>query len=495
MKNTYKTLFLSFLTCFALISCSSDSEDFETNVVEEEKETATSPQPQPEEDELAEENFIYRGMSDIYLYKADVSALADDYFANEDEKINFLENYSTPKNLFERLMANQDRFSYLIEDYRDMNKSSANKSGTGMEFGLSTYCTDCTDVFGFVKLVLPNSSAAQKGVERGMIFTRINGTSLTTSNYRNLISKENFSITLAEINGNQISELDRTISLTSGDFTASPVGEAKVLDIGGKKVGYLYYDSFDADFDEELNAAFSTFKGSSVTELVLDLRYNGGGSVRTATDLAAMITGQFANQVFMIEKWNEKYQKYFEENEPESLKNKFNSQLRTGSGINSLNLNRVFVLTSSETASASELIINGLNPYIDVVHIGDVTTGKFQASVTLYDSPDFSQDNNDLNGDHFYAMQPLVLKSANRDNISDFVNGLDPDYKLLEDVTNLGTLGDSEEPLLKLALDIIQGNRSSIPDVKTYPRVGNSKMFEVDYQKMYIDNKELPVIK
>lgn len=491
--NKYKSLFLSLFASFVLLSCSGDSEDFETK---EKEETATSSlQPETAEEELDVENFIYRGMNDIYLYKKDVPALADDYFESEEEKTNFLENYSTPKNLFERLMASQDRFSYLIEDYRELNKSSANTTGTGMEFGLSAYCNDCTDVFGFVKLVLPNSSADEKGVERGMIFTRINGTPLTTSNYRNLISKANFSIELAEIQGSTIVEVDRSISLTTGDFTANPVGEAKIIEVAGKKVGYLYYNSFDADFDEELNSAFNTFKGAGVTELVLDLRYNGGGSVRTATDLAAMITGQFANQVFMIEQWNEKYQKYFEENEPESLKNKFNTQLRTGTGINSLNLNRVFVLTTSESASASELIINGLNPYIDVVHIGDVTTGKFQASVALYDSPDFSKESNNLNTGHFYAMQPLVLKSANKNNVSDFVNGLNPDYELLEDVTNLGVLGDPTEPLLALALDIIQGNRTSIPDVKAYPKVADSKMFDVDYQKMYIDNKELPVIK
>lgn len=493
--NKYKTIFLSLFASFAILSCSSDSEDFE-NIEEIEETATTTPEtPPPAEDKLEVENFIYRGMNDIYLYKADVSALANDYFESEEEKINFLENYSTPKNLFEKLMASQDRFSYLIEDYREMNKSSNNKSGTGMEFGLSAYGSDGKDVFGFVKLILPNSSAAEKGVERGMIFTKINGTSLTTSNYRSLVTLPNFSIGLAEIEGNQLRELDRSISLTTSDFSANPVGEAKILDLSGAKVGYLYYDSFDKDFDEDLNAAFSTFKGEGVTDLVLDLRYNGGGSVRTATDLAAMITGQFANQVFMIEEWNEKYQTYFEENEPERLKNKFNTQLRTGTGINSLNLNRVFVLTTNQSASASELIINGLNPYIDVVHIGDVTTGKFQASVAIYDSPDFSKESNDLNSNHHYAMQPLVLKSANKDNVSNFVNGLDPDYVLMEDVTNLGILGDSNEPLLKLALEIIQGNRTSIPNVKTYPKVGDSKMFEQEYQKMYIENKDLPIIK
>src|SRR5690606_5554575 len=180
-------------------------------------------------------------------------------------------------------------------------------------------------------------------------------------------------------------------------------------------------------------------------------------------------------QIFMKERWNEKYQKHYEQNDPESLLNRFTTKTRSGTTLNSLNLDRVYVLTTGSSASASELIINGLDPYIDVVHIGGVTTGKFQASAPLFDSPDYSEDHSSLNKDHFYAVQPLILKSSNVNDVSDYVNGLNPDIKVDEDVLDLGPLGDPDELLLKVALDVIKGNRTSIPQVKTYPAVGESE--------------------
>lgn len=482
IKN--KILLFAFISGLIFTSCSSDTEDFE--------EEATAPEV-PSVD-LEVENFIYRGMSDIYLYKDDVDELADNYFGSTADKEDFLADFSSPEKLFDGLTSSQDRFSYLIEDYNEMNKmASGTETTTGMNFGLVTYCNSCSEVFGYVKLVLPGSTAAENGVERGMIFNRVDGQQLTKSNINSLLNASSFSIGLAKIDGNTISELDRSITLTERSVSSNPVLISKVLEVDGNKTGYLLYNSFDADFDEELNTALGEFKSAGIKDLVLDLRYNGGGSVRTATDLAAMITGQFSGKVFMKEKWNQKYQTYYEQREPESLLNKFNTELRTGTPINSLNLNRVFVLTTGQSASASELIINGLDPYIDVVHIGEVTTGKFQASVTLYDSPNFSEDHNALKKTHTYALQPLVLKSSNANDVSDYVNGLNPDFKLQEDVLNMGKLGDATEPLLKLAIDIIKGNRISIPDVKAYKEVGNSEMNKPNYQRMYID--KLPEIK
>lgn len=479
-----KSMLLLVLAGSLFTSCSSDPDEIkEKPAVSETTETTNV--------DLEVENFIYRGMSDIYLYKDDVTVLAENYFASQNEKNNFLDNFSTPEALFERLKSSSDRFSYLIEDYREMNRMSSGTERTnGMEFGLVTYCSSCSDIFGYVRLVLPNSPASENGVERGMIFTRVDGEKLTTSNYTSLLARDNYSIGLAEIEGSTITELDQTITLTSREVSANPIIVSKVLDIDGTKVGYLYYNSFSQDFDEDLNSAFGDLKNQGATELVLDLRYNGGGSVRTATDLAAMITGQFPDQVFMKEKWNKKYQDYYESRDPESLLNKFNTTTKDGSAIHSLNLNRVFVLTTKTSASASELIINGLDPYIDVIHIGDITTGKFQASVALYDSPNFDEHHANLNSSHYYAIQPLVLKSMNKNNVSDYVNGLTPDISLKEDVRNLGKLGDPTEPLLKLALDEIRGSRSPVPSVKVFPAVGESGMFKPDYQRMYID--EIP---
>lgn len=357
---------------------------------------------------------------------------------------------------------------------------------SGLSYGLVRYCESCSDIFAFVRLVLPNTSAEEEGVERGMIFNRVDGEQLTDTNFSTLLAPDTFTIGLAKIEGSTISNLEDNFTLTKREYVKNPVFVSRIIETEVKKVGYIYYDSFTADFDSQLNNAFGEFKAAGVTDLVLDLRYNGGGSVRTATDLAAMITGQFEGEIFMKEEWNQKYQNYFEQEEPERLLNRFNTSIRTGEPINSLNLGKVYVLTTNRSASASELVINGLEPYIDVVQIGQTTTGKFQASVTLYDSQNFGRTN--ANTTHTYAIQPLVLKSVNSAGVSDYINGLDPNYEISEDYRNLGQLGDTNEPFLKLALDVILGNRISIPEpFEQFKPVGESGMDQLDYQKMYID--------
>src|SRR5690606_3991066 len=198
------------------------------------------------------------------------------------------------------------------------------------------------------------------------------------------------------------------VTLEKVEYTENPVHIAKTIPTSQGVVGYLMYNSFTRDFDQQLNHTFQYFKNEGISELIIDLRYNGGGSVETAVDLSSMVTGQFNGQVFATEQWNEEYQEYFEENEPERLVNLFNNTIHTGESINSLGLSRVYIITTLRTASASELVINGLTPYIDVVQIGERTTGKFQASVTLYDSDDFGRSG--ANPGHTYAIQPLIYK-------------------------------------------------------------------------------------
>jgi C-terminal processing protease CtpA/Prc len=439
---------------------------------------------------LTVENFIYRGLNEIYLYKADVPELADDFFPAQTELDDFLDNFAAPEDLFyDGLLAPQDRFSFLVNDYVELeNLFSGISTTNGISYGLVRYCASCTDLFGYVRYTLPGTSAETQGIKRGDVFNTIDGQQLTDSNYNSLLAPETYTIGLATLNDTSVTPTGVTVILTKQAYTTNPVLISKTMDVDGKKVGYLFYTSFTADFDPQLNAAFGEFKAAGVTELVLDLRYNGGGSVRTATDLASMLTGQFAGDIFTKEEWNTEYQDYFESTSDLRVRllNKFNTTLKTGELINSLNLNRVFILTTSRSASASELVINGLDPYIDVVQIGETTTGKFQASVTLYDSPDFGRLN--ANPNHTYAIQPLVLKSVNSAGVSDYITGLPPDFQISEDVESLGMLGEPNEPFLKVAIDVILGNKISIPAaVEIFKPVGESGMDQIDYQKMYIE--------
>ncbi len=492
MKLKYLMILL-LATGMVFTSCEKDEEAlFENNLQPDNKKDNTT----EEFGDIEVEQFVYKGMNDIYLYKADVPVLADDYFATTTEKNGYLAEFNSPESLFDNLLSSQDRFSFITDDYVALEErfKGINSSIAGMEFGLGRI-TDTNNIFGFLQYVLPNTSADEAGLTRGTVFTEVNGTKLTINNYADLM-QGSFTINVGRVENGTLILTGETVTLNSDGYTENPVFIAKTLDVEGKTVGYLMYNSFIADFDDELNTAFGEFKAAGVTDLVLDLRYNGGGSVESAVDLASMITGQFEGQIFMKEQWNEKYQKYFEAENPESLLNRFNAQIRTQEAINSLQLSKVYILTTSGTASASELVINGLDPYIDVVQVGTTTTGKFQASATLYDSPDFGKDG--ANENHTYAIQPLIFKSANSVGKTDYVDGLLPDIELAEDLNDLGTLGDPSEPLLQAALNHMLGkaqqtkSQAARKAAEKFETVGQGDMHQPTFQRMYVD--ELPPV-
>lgn len=469
---------LPMLLCCFLTACHEDMDDVITPV-----------------GTLEIKDFIWKGMNDIYLYKSDVSALADDRFESQQELNEFLEGFSSPEDLFyDGLVAPQDEFSFLVDDYIELENSLDGIGlSNGMQYGLVRYSSSSENVLGYVRYVLPNTSAEEQGIERGELFNTVDGEQLTISNFSRLLESSTYTIGMAELNGSQVVPTEEEVTLQKEQYTANPVYLTRTIETSNSTVGYLMYNGFTGTFDPQLNAAFAQFKAEGVTDLVLDFRYNGGGSVETAVDLASMVTGQFEGEVFATEHWNQGYQAYFEENDPERLVNRFNNQIRTGEAINSLNLQKVYVITTLRTASASELVINGLEPYIEVVQVGENTTGKFQASITLYDSENFSRRN--VNPGHTYAIQPLVYKSANSAGKTDYLNGLPPDIEIREDIAgNLGILGDPSEPLLNAALNHIEGNTQSLKkSVRNYEVVGEAGMNAPLYQKMYAEEAPSPV--
>ncbi|WP_299248591.1 S41 family peptidase [uncultured Aquimarina sp.] len=439
-------------------------------------------------------DFIWKGMNAFYVYKSDVEDLANDRFSSNQEYGNFLNGFSSPEAIFEGMRTQEtvtvgseqikvDEFSFLVDDYIALEQAfDGITRNNGMEFGLVRYPNNASNVFGYVRYVLPGTDAETKGIERGVIFNTIDGTQITDQNFSELLAPDSYTIGLATFDGNDITPTSTSISLTKVQYTENPVFLAKTLNVSGNPVGYLMYNGFTADFDAQLNTAFGQFASDNVTDLILDLRYNGGGSVTSAIDLSSMITGQFNGQVFTTEEWNTDRQEQFGDT------NLFDNQIRTGAGINSLNLTRVYVLTTRSSASASELVINGLDPYINVIQVGSTSRGKFQASITLYDSDNFGR--NGANTGHTYAMQPLVLRSINSAGFTDYFGGFVPEIEVAEDYSNLGTLGDPNEPLLKAAIDDILGNRSQS---KYYTiqleAIGESKMNKPDYLRMYKDTE------
>ncbi|MDI9256655.1 S41 family peptidase [Flavobacterium sedimenticola] len=409
---------------------------------------------------LAVKDFVWKGMNLYYLWQGDVPDLADNRFATQNQLNTYLEDFDDPVTLFNALRIDNsiDRYSVIYTDYRVLEGVlSGNTLNNGMDYGLRYKNGSTTDIYGWVRYIIPNSDAASKPIARGAIFYAINGTPLTIDNYRELLANDTYTVNLADYDGGNITPNGTSVTLTKTALQENPILLSSVINQGSHSIGYLMYNGFYSSYDSQLNAVFGNFQAQNVTDLVLDLRYNSGGSVNTAAKLGSMITGQFPGQLFSRQQWNAKAQSYFEDNDPGSLVNNFVS------GLNSLNLNKVYILTSKASASASELVINCLKPYITVVQIGDVTAGKNVGSVTLYDSPTFAKQN--VNPNHKYAMQPIVLKVVNKDGFGDYTSGIQPNTLLPENLTNLGILGDINEPLLQEAISQIIASGRRPPQV------------------------------
>ncbi len=442
-------------------------------------------------DNLEVQDFIWKGLNLYYLWQADVPNLSDDRFATQEELNTFLSGYPVPENLFNALRVDKsiDRFSWIVDDYLELEgQLQGTTKNNGVEFGLSYKSPGSTEIIGWVRYIIPNSDAATKEIKRGDIFTGVDGTTLTISNYKTLLfgSNNDYVLNLADYNNGTFTPNKKSVALTKTVLDENPILINSVINSYGHIIGYLLYNGFYSKYDSQLNDAFGALKSQGITDFVLDLRYNSGGSIQTAARLASMITGQFTGQVFAKQQWNAKIQSYFNANNPDQLKNFFTDKIGT-KAINSVGMTKIYILTSKSTASASELVINGLKPYMTVIQIGDVTTGKNVGSVTLYDSPTFGSSNRNPN--HRYAMQPIVLKIVNSLGIGDYYNGLNPNYPLKESLSNLGVLGDESEPLLSTAIGKITGvsRMMKLSPAKEFELFKDSKSRNVLQNQMHLD--------
>ncbi|TAI49144.1 S41 family peptidase [Flagellimonas allohymeniacidonis] len=407
------------------------------------------------------QDFMWQAMNLWYFWQAEVPNLADDRFSTDAEFVEFIQSQSDEEAFLRSLLFTEDRFTFWNENYKELvsNLSGVSKSN-GLEFGLVQF-SGSNDIFGYVQYIQLNSDAASKDISRGEIFTRVDGQQLNLDNYIGLLFGDNDTYTLgmADIANGQITDNTKEVTLTKVEgFEEDPILVAETLDVGGTKVAYLMYNRFLSSFNEELNAAFAQFVAEGATELVLDMRYNPGGSVNTSRLLASMVYGTNTDELYIRQRWNSKIQGQLS---AEQLEDYFADT--TGSTpISSLNLNRVFVLATNSSASASELVMNGLAPYVNVIHIGETTRGKNEFSITLVDDPGnsfiySSTRENVINSDNSWGLQPLVGRNENANGFFDYTDGLAPDIELEEDLSDLGVLGDPNEPLLARALEEITG--------------------------------------
>lgn len=449
MKKIY--VCIAIISSIVLVSCDKDAE----------KETITETLNNPIND------FTWKAMNSWYKWQADVPNLADTKDDNKNEYHTYLNSFSKPEDLFKSLLyrpGQADRFSWFIEDYIEQEKRF---QGVSKSFGFTPKAIkiNATDRILLVTRVSKNSPASRKGLKRGDIIIGINGVKFAGSGWDSVIKKyydDNVEFILGQNDG--ITEKSK-VRLTREEIADDAIQLSKIFqNVGGKKVGYLVYNGFRSSYNKALNNTFAEFKSAGINELILDLRYNGGGSVLTCGYLASMIYGEGTNkEVFAKSIFNSKNPKsgftlpflngIFQYNSKGEYIKGQDIPLNKLTGISKL-----YVITSQSTASASEMIINGLRPYIEVVTVGTKTYGKNVGSNTLYDSPDF-RSKKGINTKHRNAMQPITFKIYNKNGQSDYTQGFTPTINVNEykNWSNFLPFGDENEILLKTVLNKIKG--------------------------------------
>tara|TARA_R110002094_G_scaffold32043_2_gene44718 strand:+ start:239 stop:1711 length:1473 start_codon:yes stop_codon:yes gene_type:complete len=450
------------------------------------------------------QNFMWQGLNLWYFWQADAPNLGDSRFTSNDDYVAYLESYTDPEEFFyqtcykhSKVVGNSsaiDRFSFVEDDYETLvNSLSGVSKSNGLEFGLARN-EGSTDLFGYVRYIIPNSNASTKDIARGDIFTRVNGVQLNDANYISLLfgNSDTYTLGMADISGTVVTDNDKEVTLTKSEgLQEDPILVAKTVEVNGTKIAYLMYNGFTNSYNEQLNTVFGQFKTAGATELVLDLRYNPGGSVNSSRLLASMVYGTNTSELYVRQRWNDKIQSMLNK---EQLEDYFANKTDSGTALNSLNLNKVYVLATGSSASASELVMNGLAPYVNVFHIGETTRGKNEFSVTMVDDIDNdyiyrSDRENKINPSNRWAMQPLMGRNENSEGFSDYTLGLTPDVVLAEDLADLGVLGDINEPLFARAIQEITGVSAKKDFSVKMPvnEISNSKMFTPLKDNMYLD--------
>ncbi len=390
-------------------------------------------------DHSAVNNWIYEVMNGMYLW---------------NDEIPIPTNYDViPQDFFEGLLSEKDRFSFIHESAAELIGSL---EGVRKEFGFEYQLFRRTRSSNYLEMMVlyvkDNSPASRAGLKRGETILKINDQFITIDNYQTLISNA----TSAKVYDSALKP--RVVALSKEEVIESPSFMHKVITPSfGTRIGYYVYNFFSPgrgesrEYDEEMDKVFADFKRNGVNELVLDLRYNSGGRVSSAINLASLIGPVTTDDVFAQYVYNEEFAKVIQESDEENGSSFVEKFLSKASNINEgLRFNRVYVITGRRTASASEAVINSLSPYMEVIRIGSTTVGKNVGSFVM---------SSQLNGSN-YAIAPTVFKLENSLGESDYEDGFRPDYEIDETRFDYIELGDQEEPLLKVALNLIRGNNA-----------------------------------
>ena len=424
--------------------------------------------------------FAYNVLDSYYLWKTEIQSQLDAW-QNWEEPIQKVADIrykdASGKDI--------DRWTMVTDDYSSLHGGvSGHTRSLGMDFLL--YYTDQTHkkICAVVTYTYDYSPAHLAGLKRGDVILTVDGKEMTPDNYREIVRD-------GLLGGGTVKlglKGGKSVTVTAQDLYEDPVQKVTILENGaGKKVGYLHYTSFTLDSCNDLVSVFRQFVDEGIDELVLDLRYNGGGYVITEEVLASMLAPRSvveAGSVLSRQVYNAELAKEMKD-EPSQFKTSFTfrnqgmPQFVSTTGANP-DLPRLFVLVTESSASASESLVCCLRPYMDVILIGGKTAGKFCAGFLMEAKDWYEEVKDSLEEGEYEKALPYVdnwgiyvmysrYADCNGDTIS-MPDGIAADIKAEDDPLDGYGLGDPDETMLSAALRIIEG-RTRAPEPPSPPRL------------------------
>lgn len=359
-----------------------------------------------------------------------------------------------------------DRWTQMTDDYDGFRGLvTGDTKSSGLEYTLYYADEAKQDIDMVVTYTYADSPAALAGLKRGDVVVAINSTPLTANNYKTLLGALNSG------NNCTLGMKDGSVrTLTAKDMYLDPVHTHKVIEKDGRKIGYLHYTSYTQKSIPDLVEVFKGFTAAGITELVLDLRYNGGGYSNTAEALASMVVPRKEvddESVFQRDIYNEKLTAAWEE-EIAKFGTTFKYEDEDGKhevstvGANP-DVSKLYVIMTQNTASASEATVWGLLPYMDIQLIGERSHGKYYGGI-IVDAPTFFGWVKDELGTKTYTaaarlsdnwgIYVMVSRYADKDgNTPCMPDGFAPDLPVQDNPLDGFELGDENETMLSVVLN------------------------------------------
>ena len=353
-----------------------------------------------------------------------------------------------------------DKWTMLTDN---MEEFTSSVQGVSTTYGFTPMVyyknKEGNELIAAVAYVSEGGPAAEAGMKRGDLIEKINGEVLTTENYLDLYYSSDITLSLSELTDNVITPT-KDISLTAIKMYENPIICNKTFDVNGKKIGYLAYSSFDLNSIPELINICKEFKSEGVKELILDLRYNGGGYVITECVLASMFAPQANvtnNDIFEKEDYNEFFTEYYKKNGTSTV-TRFETEynydeidLNVSTKDANIGLDKIYGIISGNSASASEALLSGLMPYMDIELIGQQSHGKYCTGWMLSAEDTYNNVPQAIKNWGIYVMVS-IYKNA-KDETPCMPNGLKPDTEVEDNPFEPYHLGDENEAMLRAALE------------------------------------------